>query len=106
MTVLHNQFPLCDPVPTELQKICLVSFKTSDNFNPVHKSNFQKVQAESLGPTEVSGKSPVSFSKLRFSFLILIQLLPLNTTALRLFPHVKSVSGVFIILNHKISLEK
>lgn len=97
MTVLHNQFPLCDPVPTELQKICLVSFKTSDNLNPVHKSNFQKIQAESLGPTEVSGKSPVSFSKLRFSFLILIQLLPLNITALRLFPHVESQCQVCLL---------
>lgn len=99
MIVLHSQFSLYN-VPTELQKIRLVSFKTSDNLNPVHESSFQKIQAESLGPTAVSGKSPVSFSKVRFSFLILIQLLPLNTTAVRLFLQKVSVRCVYYYKPH------
>lgn len=60
-----------------------------------HKGSFHKAWAGILGPIEISGRSPVGFIEVRISFVVLIQLLPLNTTVSRLFLQKVNVKCVY-----------
>lgn len=70
-----------------------------------HKGSFHKAWTGILGPIEISVKSPVGFSEVKISVMVLIQLLPLNTTVSRLFLQKVNVKCVYFVSNNTISLQ-
>lgn len=66
-----------------------------------HKGSFHKARTGILGPIEISVKSPVGFSEVKISVMVLIQLLPLNTTVSRLFLQKVNVKCVYFFFEQR-----
>lgn len=80
------------------KNVWLHSLKTFENSD----SRSQEQLSENTDLTEVGGKSPDIFGKVRISFMILIQLLPLNTTVFRLFLQEVNVECVYYFKLHNV----